>query len=855
MRGPATTGSGPVLTRPSRTCLGLDRPRHSHKRWTRSRGLDTTDTPSRARALDTTNIYARNTDGLHDLISVFGPLHMVTLNDGSYRAARELTDTTYGQVEDGAASNLYDPLLEAPRHHVKKTSVSASLSQIASWGNETDTRTTENFYALNATGTDNEGWLLKQPVKTVTYVPQSQDIVRITRYDPATGQVMKTQMPSDPSGTGAGTTLSSYYAAGIRSDAGCVNDAWVGQLCKTYAAAAPSSGPELPSTHTSYDYALRPVTVSQSVNGSSSYDRVTTTTYQHGGISPRVDRVATTGGQGTVLPATVTHYDAATGLVDYTEFADGTGRVSTGYDDFGRVTSHTDADNETTSTAYDSRGRVATVSNSKQTLTYGYDSATERRGLVTSLTASAISTSSPFTGIYNADGTLVRQTYPDGLVQTTTVDETGDPRSLTYSRGGTTIISDTQDSNIHGQWRRHAGYGSSQAYTYDNAGRLSQVDDTVATTSGNSCSRRAYTFDVNSNRKTKISSDCSGGNATTTSYSYDSADRLLSNTYDAWGRTTTVNGAGNAITAAYYNTDLVQQLSDGTTTRSWTLDAAGRRRTMSDNTGPAKTSHYDSTDDNPGWIDEGNGNTTTYTAGLDGDMTAATTAGATTYQLTNLHGDTITTIATGASTPGVALDTDEFGNPHQTAGSRYGWLGSKQRSSEAVGGLILMGVRLYSPALGRFLSVDPIVGGNANAYDYCTGDPVNCFDLDGRWSVKRLKRLRGAWKTGFRLAYKYRSELAFGAALLGCAACAVGVALWNVGVHVRSGKKGWQAEAANEALGVVMAGGTYRMYKAARRAKAVGAARKHRDFQRRAQKIAVLGGVHGYWSHRYERRY
>lgn len=41
-----------------------------------------------------------------------------------------------------------------------------------------------------------------------------------------------------------------------------------------------------------------------------------------------------------------------------------------------------------------------------------------------------------------------------------------------------------------------------------------------------------------------------------------------------------------------------------------------------------------------------------------------------------------------------------------------------------------MGVRLYSPTLGRFRSVDSIVGGNANAYVYPT-DPVNNFDLDG----------------------------------------------------------------------------------------------------------------------------
>jgi uncharacterized protein RhaS with RHS repeats len=45
-----------------------------------------------------------------------------------------------------------------------------------------------------------------------------------------------------------------------------------------------------------------------------------------------------------------------------------------------------------------------------------------------------------------------------------------------------------------------------------------------------------------------------------------------------------------------------------------------------------------------------------------------------------------------------------------------------------------MGVRGYDPALGRFLSVDPIRGGSANDYDYVTGDPINSYDLDGRFA-------------------------------------------------------------------------------------------------------------------------
>lgn len=45
-----------------------------------------------------------------------------------------------------------------------------------------------------------------------------------------------------------------------------------------------------------------------------------------------------------------------------------------------------------------------------------------------------------------------------------------------------------------------------------------------------------------------------------------------------------------------------------------------------------------------------------------------------------------------------------------------------------------MGVRLYNTATARFLSVDPVYGGNANPYDYVYDDPLTRLDLDGRWS-------------------------------------------------------------------------------------------------------------------------
>ncbi|MFI6783384.1 RHS repeat-associated core domain-containing protein [Micromonospora sp. NPDC050276] len=109
-------------------------------------------------------------------------------------------------------------------------------------------------------------------------------------------------------------------------------------------------------------------------------------------------------------------------------------------------------------------------------------------------------------------------------------------------------------------------------------------------------------------------------------------------------------------------------------------------------------------------------------------------------QLVNLHGDVAATIDTALLEPEF-YGYDEFGVPVAgQADQRYGWLGGKQRSGEAMGDAILMGVRLYSPGIGRFLRIGPVDGGNATAYDYCAGDPVNCVDLDGRLGWGSIKR-------------------------------------------------------------------------------------------------------------------
>ncbi|MFF0470805.1 polymorphic toxin-type HINT domain-containing protein [Micromonospora zamorensis] len=230
----------------------------------------------------------------------------------------------------------------------------------------------------------------------------------------------------------------------------------------------------------------------------------------------------------------------------------------------------------------------------------------------------------------------------------------------------------------------------------------------------------------------------------------DTADRLTDDgyVYDAFGRTT---GLPGGLVNSYFANDLVQRQQVDDARQSWTLDPAHRFRAYTTETltdgnwvnATSKLNHYGDDSDEPRWIVEDTtlGSITRNVSGPGGDLAATTSGtGDVVLQLTNLHGDVAVTVDPALTEPEF-FDYDEFGVPLAgQAEQRYGWLGGKQRSGDAMGGVILMGVRLYSPVLGRFLQVDPVDGGNATAYDYCAGDPVNCTDLDGRLGWGSIKK-------------------------------------------------------------------------------------------------------------------
>ncbi|MDP9100801.1 MAG: hypothetical protein M3N21_01435 [Actinomycetota bacterium] len=157
------------------------------------------------------------------------------------------------------------------------------------------------------------------------------------------------------------------------------------------------------------------------------------------------------------------------------------------------------------------------------------------------------------------------------------------------------------------------------------------------------------------------------------------------------------------------------------------------------------------------------------------------------------------------------------------------------RPSDTLGGLVLMGVRVYNPSTGRFLQTDPVPGGSANSYDYANQDPINQFDLGGQSATRDdgdcshcsnprstswypgqpAPRAHGSrWRTFWHVA-RFAGEAVAGAAVLtlicgasagvGCAMAAIGgfsaytsvanysmdnASTWSYGGAIRAGAFG-----------------------------------------------------------------
>ncbi len=571
-------------------------------------------------------------------------------------------------------------------------------------------------------------------------------------------------VPTITGNEGAHNTKTIYYTTAANSEyKECGERPAVANLpCETVPVAQPGTNglPELPTTKYTYNIWSEPQTTVETVGSTT---RTKTDTYDAAG---RLTTSAISSTVGTALPTVTNEYNSETGALEKQCANEGKpcteGKpktITSIYNKLGQVESYTDAAENTTTYEYEKEkgARLKTINDKEGTEASEYN---ETSGLLDELTyTNGVSTKMTFSATYDAEGNMLTESYPNGMIATYTYNQVGKPTALVYKK--TTHCTeeekekckwfkDTIIPSIHGQWLEQTSTLAHQAYTYDNTGRLTQAQNTPI---GKDCTTRIYAYDEDTNRTsltTRESSTekCATEGGKTQEHTYDTADRLTDTgiAYNTFGDITTLpandaeESAAHALTNTYYTDNQVASQTQNEQTIGYNLDPTGRTlETVSSGKPNNSTiiSHYPGPANTPAWTEnalshEWQRNIT----GINGSLVAIQNNGETPeLQLTNLHGDIIAKayLSETATELAAKADTSEYGVPTVTAPAKYAWLGASELPTELPSGVVTMGVRSYVPQIGRFLQPDPVPGGSADAYSYTFGDPIGTTDPTGAY--------------------------------------------------------------------------------------------------------------------------
>ncbi|GAA2633693.1 hypothetical protein Adu01nite_55690 [Paractinoplanes durhamensis] len=427
---------------------------------------------------------------------------------------------------------------------------------------------------------------------------------------------------------------------------------------------------------------------------------------------------------------------------------------------------------------YDVTDRLTTVTRGGEVFKYDYDSTDRIIGRtypdgtkigadyddgdrITSLTATRGGTSANYGFHYDAADNLTGIDYPSatGITESRSYDRAGRMTRIAATKGDTTLSAfDLTLDKVGNPTKIIKATGEpgqptiteAAAYTYDKANRITAECYGAQTCAGATAARTDYTYDLVGNRTTmkKVAT----GENTTTSYAYDAADQLTTETVSGTrssSRAFTYDLEGNQTQAGtdrftYALDHTMTSASVNGTTTNYAYDAQGNRVSGTSGTGSSaitQTWSWDVNASRPLLAQERQTGAAArdylYDAsGLPLGLIAAD--GTHSYLRDWLGGVSGVVSPAGAAEWEYAYDA--FGVDRGTSkkaddapDNPYQYAGTYQDTSQ--GDRYAMGVRSYDPSTGRFASADPATqpatDQAVSTYSYTNARPTVLTDPSG----------------------------------------------------------------------------------------------------------------------------
>lgn len=452
------------------------------------------------------------------------------------------------------------------------------------------------------------------------------------------------------------------------------------------------------------------------------------------------------------------------GLLSSTVNSNGT--IAYSFDNADRLTTVTDVFGNTFTYEYDAAGRRVKLTDSEGVETqYQYDDANR----LTQVTRQSETT----TFTYDAGGRLLTRSLPNGVVSEYAYDKRGLIAQLMHKNSVGSVIASYRYSYDAVGNRTEAIEldGSITQYEYDPAYRL--IRETKKAADQTVIFDKQHEYDANGNR-TKLVGD------STVSYTYNNLNQLVSDgvatySYDANGNLIEII-TGSDITEYQYD-DENQLVKIGYPDNSELIFkyAADGKRIEQDVSGQVTRFVFDG----DALYGETNSSSTyivKYNRNLG--LISQKRSSGNYYYLTDALGS-VTRLVDASGSVTDTYNYDAFGNViSRTGATNNAYQFAGNWGYYRVGALTHIGARFYSPAIARFLSVDPLHQG-INWYAYAQNDPVNFVDPDGRWVHIAIGAGVGAFiNTGVYLYATPRSEWSWGG---GIRAAATGAVVGGVG--------------------------------------------------------------------------